>query len=354
VARAHPVFVCHSQEPSAMRHAVSRPTRYTRYLPLVALALGLALVVPSIAQAQTAQGKFDRTLTVSGEADLDVTSGSGDITVRAGAAGSVHVIGLIKARESWFGAGRAAAEKVKALEAKPPVEQTGNSIRIGRIEDPDLRQNVSISYEITAPPQCRLRSHTGSGDQNIGDVSGPVEIGSGSGDLVLADIGGKVDASTGSGDITVGSVRGPFTGKTGSGDIRVKDVAGGISASTGSGSVQAAQSAAGSVRVNASSGDVTLRGVQGALRVDTASGDIVVQGTPAGGWDVSSSSGDVTLELPQTAAFELDARSSSGRIDSKHPVTMTGTIERRSLAGTVRGGGPLVRVHTSSGAIRIQ
>ncbi len=328
--------------------------RFSRWAPFAALVLGLVLVIPAIVRAQTVHGKFERSLTVTGEADLDVTSGSGDITVRPGAAGSVHVIGVIKASEPWLGVGRAAADKVKAIEAKPPVEQNGNSVRIGRIEDRDLRQNISISYEITVPAQCRLRAHTGSGDQNIGDIAGPVEIGSGSGDLVLANIGGKVDASTGSGDITVGAVRGPFSARTGSGDIRVKDVAGEVSASTGSGSIEAAQSAAGSVRVNAASGDVRLRAVQGPLHVETASGDIVVQGTPTGEWDLSSSSGGVAIEVPQSAGFELNARSSSGHIDSKHPVTMTGTIERHSLAGKVRAGGPLVKVHTSSGDIRIQ
>lgn len=321
---------------------------------LVALALGLALCLPETGRAQTIQGTFDRTLAVSGPADLDVTTGSGDVTVRPGPAGSVRVIGHIRASQSWFGAGQGAAEKVKALEAKPPIEQTGNAIRIGRIEDRDLQQNVSISYEITAPAQCKLRSHTGSGDQNIGEISGPVEIGSGSGDLVLGNVGGRVDASTGSGDITAGAVRGGLHASTGSGSVSATDVQGDITVSTGSGDVTVSQAAPGAVRVSAASGDVQLRGIRGALEVDSASGDVIVQGTPAGEWQISSASGGVTLELPETAGFTLDARSSSGGIESKHPVTMTGTIDRRRLEGQVRGGGPLVRVHTSSGSITIR
>ncbi len=336
-----------------MPHHVA--SRTLRHLGIAALALALTLLVPAASVAQSAvQGTFDRTLTVSGPADLDLTTGSGDVFVRSGPAGSVHVVGRIRASQSWFGSGGAAADKVKALEAKPPIEQTGNAIRIGRIEDKDLQQNVSISYEITVPSQCKLRSHTGSGDQKIGDISGPVDVASGSGDLVLGAIGGRVDATAGSGDITVGGAQGGLGVRTGSGDIQVKDVTGDFTASSGSGDINVSGSVSGAVRANAASGDVTIRGVKGALRVDSASGDIVVQGTPTGEWELSSASGSITLELPQTASFDLDVRTSSGRIDSKHPVTMTGSADRHSLAGKVRNGGPLIRMHTSSGNVEIR
>jgi DUF4097 and DUF4098 domain-containing protein YvlB len=329
-------------------------TRQSLGAGILALPIGLALLVPGTTHAQTVQGTFERALTVTGQADLDVTTGSGDVVVRTGPAGAVRIVGRIHAADSWFGTGRAAADKVKAIEAKPPVEQTGNAIRIGRIDDQALQRNVSIDYDITVPAQCKIRSHTGSGDQNIGDISGPVEIGSGSGDLVLGAIGGRVDATTGSGDITAGAAREGFGAKTGSGDVHAKGVGGEIAVSTGSGDVEIDQSAPGNVRVSAASGDVTLRGVQGALRVDTASGSISVQGTPTGEWQLSSASGEITLELPQTVGFDVDARSNSGTIESKHAVTMTGTIDRYALAGKVRGGGPLIKLHSSSGNIRIQ
>lgn len=335
-----------------MIHALDR--RHARLALLAGVAVGLALVMPVATSAQTVQGTFDRTLSVSGPVDLDVATGSGDVIVRTGAAGSVRIVGRIRASRSWFGAGRSAEEKVKALEAKPPIEQTGGTIRVGRIEEGDLRQNVSISYEITAPAQCKLRSHTGSGDQDVAGLSGPVEIASGSGDLVLGNIGGRVDASTGSGDITAGTVAGSLSARTGSGSVRAGAVSGEITVSTGSGDVEASQAAAGAVRVTAASGDIRLRGVRGPLHVQTASGDIYAQGTPAGEWQVSSASGEVTLELPQTAGFDLEARTTSGGIDSRHPVTMTGSIDRHRLSGKVRNGGPLVRVQTTSGSIRLQ
>jgi hypothetical protein len=323
-------------------------------LQLAALATLTVLVVPSAAMGQPVLGTFDRTLNVAGPVDLEVTPGSGDITIRTGPAASVHIIGRIRASQSWFGAFTNAGERVKYLESNPPIEQTGNTIRIGRIPDREALQHVSISYEIVAPAQCRLTSHTGSGDQHIGDISGPVEIGSGSGDLTLGRVGGRVDASTGSGDITASAIGGGFSARTGSGSVTAREVRGEVTVSTGSGDIEVVQAAPGTVRINSGSGDVRLDGIQGELEVDSSSGDVSVQGTPTRRWDISTSSGGITMVVPQTAAFDLDAHSSSGGIVANHPVTIVGAIERHSLTGKVRGGGPLVRVRASSGGIRIE
>jgi hypothetical protein len=335
-----------------MVEATTRPP--ARFAAIPILVVALILVLPVISSAQTAQGSFERTLTVSGPVDLDITTGSGHVIIRTGPAGSVKVVGRIRAGNSWFSSDRAAADKIKAIEAKPPIEQTGNAIRIGRFEDHDLQQNVSISYDIIAPVQSTLRSRTGSGDQTVDDISGPVDVSSGSGRITLGSIGGRVSVATGSGDISTGAVRGALTAKSGSGSVHTGGVAGELVVTTASGDIDASQTAAGSVRVSAASGKVRLTGIQGSLRADSASGDISVQGTPSGEWQLSASSGDITLVLPQTAGFELDARSSSGSIESKHPVTMTGTFERHVLAGKVRGGGASLKVRTSSGDIRIQ
>lgn len=80
------------------------------------------------------EGKFERTLAVSGPVDLDVTTGSGRIEVRVGSSSVVQVYGLIRARDDWHSN---AQEKVRYLEKNPPIEQSGNVIRIGRIENED-------------------------------------------------------------------------------------------------------------------------------------------------------------------------------------------------------------------------
>ena len=190
----------------------------------------------------TAEGRFERHLTVTGPVDLDLRTGSGGIDVRTGDSTTVHVIARIKAR------GSEAADKVRRIEANPPVEQQGNAIHIGRIAERELQNNVSIHYEVTVPRETRLTAHTGSGNQSIDGVRGPVEAQSGSGNLVIANTETGLIARTGSGDIRANAVGGPFTGHTGSGNIR------------------AALTGAGDVEARTGSGDVDLRGVHGAPR----------------------------------------------------------------------------------------
>ena len=91
------------------------------------LAAGLAWFLT--APAFGTEGRFDRTLHVSGPVSLHIQTGSGNITVRTGNVSTVTVVGTIRASE--FFTDSAADEKVRRLEANPPVQQMGDIIRIG-------------------------------------------------------------------------------------------------------------------------------------------------------------------------------------------------------------------------------
>ncbi len=94
-----------------------------------------------------------------------------------------------------------------------------------------------------------------------------------------------------------------------------------------------------------------------AMRAEAGSGDVRVDGVQKGDWDVKTGSGNVQLKLPDQAAFDIGASTGSGRVVVDHPVTMTlqGDVrhEQRAVRGKVRGGGPLVTVHTGSGDVHI-
>ena len=317
-----------------------------------AVALSLACILP--AAAQGTEGAFDRTLKVTGAVDLEVQSGSGAIKVEPGPSDSVRVAARIKADMSWL-AGSDVEKRIRQIEQNPPIEQQGNVIRIGRFPDSDLARNISISYEVTVPSATKLSARTGSGSIVVGAIAGPAEVKSGSGSVTVGRVGGAVGASTGSGSIKVDGA-GSLDASTGSGSITAAAVAGPTKASSGSGSITVTQAGKGDVTVSASSGGITLKGVDGAARVNSSSGSITIEGRPAGPWSINASSGGITMTVPPDAAFDLDARSNSGNIDSVHPVTMevTGKVDKRHVEGKVRGGGPLVQVHCSSGDIRIK
>jgi Putative adhesin len=322
--------------------------------------LGMAVVVvlacAPTALAQTIEGSFQRTLTVSGQPDVEIESGSGRIEVRPGASGRVEISGRIRASDDWGWRRRSlnAEQRVRRLESTPPVEQTGSAVRIGRIADEEVRDGVSVSYVVTMPADALLRAKTGSGSQQIEGIRGRVTASTGSGSIVLRDVGGAVSTSTGSGSITVDRVDGSFNGSTGSGSIRAGAVTGAITARTSSGGIDVSQTGSGDVDVSSSSGTVHVRGVRGRLEASTTSGGLHVQGEPSGGWRLSASSGSVEIDLPDNAGFELDAGTGSGGIDVDMPVTVAGSLSRRTLRGTVRGGGPQLHVRTSSGGIHIK
>ena len=321
---------------------------------IASLILALALAALPAFAGVLAEGTFERKLTVTGPVDLGVETGSGSISVRAGDTGRVHVIGTIKVHSNWDISRGDAEGKVRRLSANPPIEQTGNIIRIGKIEDRELRENVSISYEITVPRETQLSSTSGSGSQSIDGLRGPVQAETGSGSIKVANIGGEVKAETGSGSVEATDIAGRLVAGTGSGSIRATGIAGAARASTGSGSVRLELTSPGDVEVETGSGSVEVNGLHGVLQVETGSGSITVDGTPSGDWKMSTGSGGISITLPTEAAFELNAHTSSGRIYSDHPILVQGTIGTRELRGKVRGGGVLVALSTGSGNIRIQ
>jgi hypothetical protein len=320
--------------------------------------LPLALAGPACdigISAGGVEGTFDRTLTVSGPLDLQVTSGSGNIFVRTGPDGAVQVHARVRASGGpWASlSGRSAEERIREIERNPPIVQEGNRIEIGPKRGNDGWNGISISYEIVVPANARVEARSGSGDLEVADVAGPVEVSTGSGDINLGRIKDDVTARTGSGDIELEGAASART-STGSGNVIASAVRGDFDARTGSGDIIVRQEGKGSVEVSTGSGNIELTGATGPLHVRASSGDIQLEGTPTSDWDVSASSGSVRLRLPSKSGFDLDLRSSSGRIESSIPITTTGSQSRKELRGAVHGGGPRVHVSTSSGGIVVQ
>src|SRR5208282_291436 len=214
---------------------------------LLALVLSIAATMAARPALASDEGHFDRTLTVTGAVDLDVQTGSGEITVRTGDSSEVEIHGRIHANHGWFGAD--AERRIHEIEANPPIEQNGNTIRVGHIENLDWKNNISISYEVVVPLQTKLHSESGSGDQVVSGIAGPADASSGSGSVRLSNIGGETHAHTGSGDIELNGIHGAAKVIAGSGSIHAIGIAGALIASSGSGSVKFEQTAAGDVEI---------------------------------------------------------------------------------------------------------
>jgi len=274
-----------------------------RKLWIAAAALALA-AVPALASEAT----FERTLSVSGHVELSAATGSGNIHITRGAGNQVHIWGKVKS--GWGGS----EQRVKEIAANPPIEQTGNIIRIGGHHE--NLHNISIDYEIQAPENAFL------------------------------------DAGSGSGDVTVEGVGENAKISTGSGNIRATGMHGGFKLETGSGNIYADQTGAGDVNAQTGSGSVELRNLHGGLRAGTGSGGIKAGGTPSADWKLETGSGGVEIWIG-SAGVTLVAETGSGSIHTDREMVTQGTQGHHSVNGKLNGGGPTVRIETGSGDIRV-
>src|SRR5260370_23468492 len=193
---------------------------------LKSLSLLLAMVaLGGLPLSASATGHCERALQVCGAVDRDVACGYGDISVDNGGNGSVYVSAKIHASNSWFFGSGNAEEKIQRIEKNPPVEQQGNTIRIGRSDDHELYRNISIDYDITVPAQTKVTSHTGSGDQNISGIQLPLAATTGSGNITVENVSADTRIRSGSGDLKINSVNSVLNAETGSGNIRAQGVA---------------------------------------------------------------------------------------------------------------------------------
>jgi len=307
----------------------------TTKLKTLILSILLLSGLPA-ADALAADDTFERSFTVSEQLVLDADTGSGSIKIRSGSGDKVTINGKIQVlRRFPWGKPRNADELIQEVKDNPPIEMEDSRLRVGHIRDRKLRNRVSISYEIVVPIGTEVFAEAGSGSISVSDIAAPVDVHAGSGSVKLENITGSATARTGSGSIRAEGVGGAFDGKSGSGSIYLE------------------QTAPGDVVVSTGSGSSNLNGVTGSVRASAGSGRITVEGRQEGDWKLDTGSGSVRVSLPADAAFELDAESSSGGIEIDHPLTVEGRISKRHVIGTVRGGGPLLRIDTGSGRIRV-
>ena len=297
------------------------------------------LLLPALAFADffAKKGSFEERLMLDEPVVLSVDTGSGSIDVRSGSGSEAIIKGEVRVRKRMFWGKSVDAEEVLSeVQENPPIVLDDDRLMVGHFEDRGLAKRVSISYEIVVPANTEVIADTGSGSITIRDIGAPVNADTGSGSIKLENIGGPVRADTGSGSVHADGVGGAFH------------------ADTGSGSVYLMQTAPGDVTVDTGSGSSELLGVVGALHADSGSGRIVVQGRQEGRWKLDTGSGAVRIDLPDDAAFDLDAKSNSGGITIDHPMTMSGEVSKRHVKGEVRGGGHLLEIDTGSGSIRVE
>lgn len=311
-----------------------------------ALLAGVLFVAPALTIA--ADNSFERTFTVSGPTRLDLSNGSGNVEIHGSVDGKVHIYGKVSAGWSLFGN---ADKNVGEVAANPPIEQSGDTIRIGK--NSSWLKNVGIDYRIEVPRETEIDAGVASGGVTIDNVRGPVKASSASGYLHIYRVERDTQVSAASGSIEVSAIGGFLRVSSASGDIVVANVKGAVSVNAASGSIRV-ENPEDRVDASAASGSIDINGAKADLKVHAISGSINVSGDPSTNrlWELKSVSGSVDLRVPPNSSFLLSAEATSGDIRTNIPVIIE-EQGKHSLRAHVGSSSGRIEVRTVSGAINV-
>jgi Toastrack DUF4097 len=260
------------------------------------------------------EGGFDCALPVGGPVALDARTVTGVIRIIGGAPGCVRVRGILRSKRSIFWTGDV-MERIRQLEASPPIEQRGDSIRVGYAEDHWMMRGILLLFEITVPPDTAVRTRAESGDIHVEGVRGSFDCQADAGQVEILACQGRARVKVDAGGIHVRNLNGSVQAEADSGEIEALEIAGAIDVRTDSGSIRLSQTVPAPVRAEADSGSIRLRLA------------------PDAGYNVRAKTDSGDIRMPQVAALEV----SSNRV-----------------MGQIRGGGPMIELAVDSGSIEIE
>src|SRR6478736_1785077 len=303
--------------------------------------LFIAALAAPLALSATITRNVEKTFTVQPGGNFKAHTQGGDIKIETSDRPEVR----IQVKQVIRADSEAEADEILA-KLTLTLEQTGNDVTA----DAKYEKRgpgtwfgnwppVSVSFVVTVPKNFNLNLNTSGGDIAVASVAGNVRARTSGGDLKFARIDGDIDAGTSGGNITIleGTARAKL--HTSGGNIAVDRTGGPTEVST-------------------SGGDVTLRSVTQLISATTSGGDVRAVITEPMKQDavLSTSGGEVDVKVVKGAGFQLDASTSGGDVNASG---LTITIEKGGtgksrLAGAVNGGGPLLKLRSSGGDIKIR
>ena len=221
---------------------------------------------------------------------------------------------------------------------------------------------------------------TGGGSIEVGTVSGDLGLHTGGGSIEVRHANGKIVAETGGGSVEIQSCEQGAVIETGGSSISVRHCNGKVKATTGGGSIDLSD-IGGGAEIETGGGTIRLTSAKGHVHAETGGGGIELYGVPsaqavtgAGGIsvklvntgaerhdsDLETEAGDITVYIASDVAINVRASVDMGsghHITSEFPeirISAEGSQwEAKTLnaEGKLNSGGPVLKVHTSSGDI---
>jgi DUF4097 and DUF4098 domain-containing protein YvlB len=275
-----------------------------------------------------------------------------------------------------------------------PFEITGDANEITIRTNQDRvsgNHRVTAEMEITVPKGATIEAHGRTGDFDVSDVAGNVEIVSDNAGVRLQNIGGEVKIDTRRSDIIRAvNVKGLVDLKGRGQDVELQDIDGLVTiAGAYSGVIQfrniskplrfngqqtdlnieklpgqvrmalgdfTATNLVGPVRLTTRSRDVHISDFTNSLEVSVERGDIELRPgkLPIAKMDVHAHFGDVEVSLPSLAKFDLTGITARGDTYTDFGAPLH--TERNGNGGSIRGssGGPVINLQTERGKMTVR
>lgn len=313
----------------------------------------------------------------------------GNIKVTGGDTQDVIVNGH-KSIRAW------AHDDADRTNANTPVEiiAQGDRLLVRTNQDhiPD-NQRISDDLEVTVPRSMAVQAHGRSGDYDVSDLSGNVELGTDRGDARLERIGGDVRLDDGHSDlIRTAGIAGKVEIQGRGSDLEIEDVKGQVTVNGDySGSLSfknlakplqfegarstelhvaavpgvinmdlgqiTATGLVGPAHMTTGSRDVKLQQFTQSLELQTVRGDIELEPgkAPLPSIEARSSVGRIDLVLPDGAGFDLEATAERGQAENDYgdAITHEDVGHGAVLKGHV-GEGPIIRLTAARGAVSVR
>lgn len=250
---------------------------------------------------------------------------------------------------------------VRNIAGRVNTESGGGSVTLSDISGPATAETGGGSLDVSNVGELNLRTgggsikinsakgkasaETGGGSISVMGAQQALMVQTGGGSIDVQNCGGDVRASTGGGNIALGEISGRVDMETGGGSLRVASAKGPVSASTGGGSIQLYKLMSGA-RAESGAGSITAEfiGVSTESTLETSVGDVIVYLNPNAKVSVKASVEMANGHRIRSDFPELKISSEGGEWGPR----------TYSAQGSLNGGGPVLRVRTSSGNIEFR
>lgn len=268
--------------------------------------------------------KIEKAFSVKAGGSLTIVSEFGAIDVQTAEQDKVEVI-VTKESKPKLVLGKVSQEVLEDFEVT--FEHKGADVRVdgkfkqGRKHWQKQLNRLKIHFLVTLPRQYNVDLDTSSGGISVDDLDGYVRTETSAGGLRFGKIKGTVWGRTSAGSIKLTSCDSAVDVITSAGSIELESVGGDVNAKTSAGSIRATMTA-----------------------------------QPQNECSLRTSAGGITVTLIPDVTVDVDAETSAGSVSTDFAVAsiIQGKFPKNRLKGSINGGGPLLKLRTSAGSIRLQ